>query len=224
MNEQEILERIKINSQILEGQAAIQEKLAVEHILKLLANGETFETLLKTYPWLEREDIQACLLYARQLVLQDQANPIHKQPKTLADLIAKIPQILEQIPYLKLLVLFGSRARGDHDPKSDWDFAFLCDGELRKQHETENLGFLRVWGILQKVYDLGDDQIDAVDMKVCSTVLAHSIARDGQVIYERESGEFERFQQQHLMNKEQLKILRQKQQEKLQATLEELRR
>jgi hypothetical protein len=74
------------------------------------------------------------------------------------------------------------------------------------------------------VYDLGDDQIDAVDMKVCSTVLAHSIARDGQVIYERESGEFERFQQQHLMNKEQLKILRQKQQEKLQATLEELRR
>jgi predicted nucleotidyltransferase len=54
----------------------------------------------------------------------------------LADLIAKIPQILEQIPYLKLLVLFGSRARGDHDPKSDWDFAFLCDEELHKQHAT----------------------------------------------------------------------------------------
>jgi uncharacterized protein (DUF433 family)/predicted nucleotidyltransferase len=224
MNEQTILERITINPQILEGKAVIQERLAVEHVLELLAAGETFETMVETYPWLEPEDIQACLLYARQLVLQEQTNPVHQQPKTLAELTAKIPQILEQIPYLKVLVLFGSRARGDHDPKSDWDFAFLCDEELRRQYEKGGWDYLRIWGILQQIYKLGDDQIDVVDMREASDVLAHNIARDGQLLYEHEPGEFERFQQEKLMSKEQLKVLRQEQREKLRATLEELRR
>jgi predicted nucleotidyltransferase len=35
------------------------------------------------------------------------------KPQTIDDLQAAIPKILEQVPYLKLLVLFGSRARGD---------------------------------------------------------------------------------------------------------------
>lgn len=30
----------------------------------MLAAGDTIETLLEAYPWLEREDIQACLVYA----------------------------------------------------------------------------------------------------------------------------------------------------------------
>ena len=38
--------------------------MAVEHVLGMLAAGDTAETLLKEYPWLEAEDIQACLLYA----------------------------------------------------------------------------------------------------------------------------------------------------------------
>ena len=224
MNKQAILERITINRQILDGKPVIQNRLTVEQILELLAAGETFETMVESYPWLEREDIQACLLYARQLVLQEQANPIHQQPRSLADLTAQIPQILEQAPYLKLLVLFGSRARGDHDPKSDWDFAFLCDEELRKQYEKGGWDYCRIWGILQQVYKLGDDQIDAVDMRTCSDVSAHNIAKDGQILYELEPGEFEQFQQQRLMSKDRLKALRQKQREELQATLEEFRR
>jgi predicted nucleotidyltransferase len=48
-------------------------------------------------------------------------------PQSSADIQAAIPQILEQVPYLKLLVLFGSRARGDAFPSSDWDFALLFD-------------------------------------------------------------------------------------------------
>lgn len=42
--------------------------LAVEHILGMLAAGDTIETLLEGYPWLEREDIKACLGYARRSV------------------------------------------------------------------------------------------------------------------------------------------------------------
>ncbi len=37
----------------------------------MLARGDTPETILEGYPWLEREDIQACLEYARRLVAQE---------------------------------------------------------------------------------------------------------------------------------------------------------
>ena len=39
-------------------------RIAVEHILSMLAAGDTPETILKEYPVLEPEDIQACLAYA----------------------------------------------------------------------------------------------------------------------------------------------------------------
>ncbi|QFS48522.1 DUF433 domain-containing protein [Nostoc sphaeroides] len=69
MNEQKLLERITINPQIFGGKPIVRgRRLAVEHILGMLAAGDTIETLLEGYPWLEREDVQACLVYARRLV------------------------------------------------------------------------------------------------------------------------------------------------------------
>ncbi|QHG18674.1 DUF433 domain-containing protein [Nostoc sp. ATCC 53789] len=69
MNEQKLLERITINPQIFGGKPIIRgRRLAVEHILGMLAAGDTIETLLEGYPWLEREDVQACLVYASRLV------------------------------------------------------------------------------------------------------------------------------------------------------------
>ncbi|MBC1235846.1 DUF433 domain-containing protein [Nostoc sp. 2RC] len=69
MNEQKLLERITVNPQIFSGKPIIRSRrLAVEHILGMLAAGDTIETLLEGYPWLEREDIQACLVYARRLL------------------------------------------------------------------------------------------------------------------------------------------------------------
>ena len=43
-------------------------RLAVEHVLGMLAAGDTPETILLGYPWLEAEDIRACPVYARRLV------------------------------------------------------------------------------------------------------------------------------------------------------------
>jgi uncharacterized protein (DUF433 family) len=34
----------------------------------MLAAGDSPETILERYPWLEPEDIQACLVYARRLL------------------------------------------------------------------------------------------------------------------------------------------------------------
>jgi uncharacterized protein (DUF433 family) len=66
IKEQELLDRIiTINPQIFGGKPIIRgRRLAVEHILGMLAAGDTTETLLDAYPWLESADIQACLLYA----------------------------------------------------------------------------------------------------------------------------------------------------------------
>ena len=48
---------------------------------------------------------------------------VNKSLLSIDDIKAKIPELLEQVPYLKLLVLFGSRARGDNQESSDWDYA-----------------------------------------------------------------------------------------------------
>jgi uncharacterized protein (DUF433 family) len=65
----DLLGRITINPKIFGGKPIIRgRRLAVEHVLGMLAAGDTAETLLEGYPWLEPEDIRACLLYARRYV------------------------------------------------------------------------------------------------------------------------------------------------------------
>ena len=49
---------------------------AVEHILGMLAAGDTQQTILEGYPWLEAEDIQTCLLYARKIVGHKRIEPL----------------------------------------------------------------------------------------------------------------------------------------------------
>ncbi|MDH5740790.1 MAG: DUF433 domain-containing protein [Nitrospira sp.] len=67
MNEQKLLERIVVNPQIFDGKPLIRGmRIAVEHVLGMLAAGDTAETILQEYPFLEREDIQACLLFAHR--------------------------------------------------------------------------------------------------------------------------------------------------------------
>lgn len=144
------------------------------------------------------------------------------KPQTIDDLQSAIPRILEQVPYLKLLVVFGSRARGDHFPSSDWDFALLFDEEIRKQYELGGgWNCYRSWVILQRILDLGDDEIDWVDLKDASNLLAHAIARDGAVIYESQPGLFEQFRQKSLMTPQQLKAIRREQKATITAALKQ---
>ena len=66
MSETDLLKRITVNPHIFGGKAIVRgRRLAVEHVLGMLAAGDTSETLLAAYPWLEPEDVRACLLYAR---------------------------------------------------------------------------------------------------------------------------------------------------------------
>jgi uncharacterized protein (DUF433 family) len=65
MTETELLNRIQVNPAIFGGKPVIRGlRIAVEHILGMLAAGDTPENILQEYPFLEPEDIQACLLFA----------------------------------------------------------------------------------------------------------------------------------------------------------------
>jgi uncharacterized protein (DUF433 family) len=60
-----ILQRITTNPAICGGKPCIRGlRFPVSRLLGLLAAGETPETILKSYPYLEKEDIQEALQYA----------------------------------------------------------------------------------------------------------------------------------------------------------------
>jgi uncharacterized protein (DUF433 family) len=68
-----IKERIVVNPEILVGEAIIKgTRVAVEFILDLLANDWSYETILKNYPQLKKEDILAAIDYARIIIKEEQ--------------------------------------------------------------------------------------------------------------------------------------------------------
>jgi uncharacterized protein (DUF433 family) len=76
MSDVELLKRITVNPKIFGGKPIIRgRRLAVEHVLGMLAAGDTPETILEGYPWLEPEDIRACLVYAHRLVAHERVEP-----------------------------------------------------------------------------------------------------------------------------------------------------
>lgn len=76
-DERRLLERVTVNPQIFGGKPIIRgHRLAVEHVLGMLAAGDSPETILEGYPWMEREDVLACLVYARRLVGHERVEPL----------------------------------------------------------------------------------------------------------------------------------------------------
>jgi len=57
-------------------------RLAVEHILGMMAAGDSSDIILEGYPWLEREDIQACLAYAHRIVAHERVEPLYRKTGT----------------------------------------------------------------------------------------------------------------------------------------------
>ena len=62
----ELLDRIVVVPGIFGGKPVIRgRRLAVEHVLAMLAAGDDEDTILRGYRWLEPDDIQACLVFAQ---------------------------------------------------------------------------------------------------------------------------------------------------------------
>jgi len=78
MKKKELLQRITVNPDVMVGKPILRGlRITVEQILNALAGGISVEELLEEYPELEREDIQAALVYASQLVHDEQVFVVH---------------------------------------------------------------------------------------------------------------------------------------------------
>jgi predicted nucleotidyltransferase len=95
----------------------------------------------------------------------------------------ELAAIAPRHPALDLLVLFGSRARGDARPDSDWDFAYLAGGSLDALALRADLADA-----------LGTDALDLVNLDRAGGLLRFRAARDGTALFERRPGLFARFQ------------------------------
>jgi uncharacterized protein (DUF433 family) len=76
MTETDLLARITVNPKIFGGKPIVRgQRIAVEHILGMLAAGDSPQDILAAYPYLEPGDIQACLVFARRLVGRERVEP-----------------------------------------------------------------------------------------------------------------------------------------------------
>jgi len=66
---EQIFDRIFIDSDICNGKPIIRGKrITVQSVMEFLSAGESAEEILKQYPSLEPEDINACMRYATELM------------------------------------------------------------------------------------------------------------------------------------------------------------
>lgn len=62
-------ERIVVDPKVLVGKPIVKgTRISVEFVIDLLARGWTVEQVLTEYDHLTREDIQACLCYASEML------------------------------------------------------------------------------------------------------------------------------------------------------------
>lgn len=70
-------ERITIDPSVLTGKPAVRgTRLGVDFILDLLAQGWSEAQILENYPQLTRDDLLACLAYARDRIRGERVFPL----------------------------------------------------------------------------------------------------------------------------------------------------
>ena len=81
MTDADLLARITVDPGIFGGKPIVRgRRLAVEHVLGMLEAGDDVETIFEGYAWLEREDVLACIAYARRLVAHESVEILPGKP------------------------------------------------------------------------------------------------------------------------------------------------
>jgi uncharacterized protein (DUF433 family) len=72
------LDRVELNPKVCNGKPVIKgTRIPVSVILDQIADGDSWDTIIKGYPELRREDIQAALLYASAVLDHTEVMEIH---------------------------------------------------------------------------------------------------------------------------------------------------
>ncbi|MBR7887558.1 nucleotidyltransferase domain-containing protein [Marinomonas sp. A79] len=95
--------------------------------------------------------------------------------------LALLEKLAKEQPEIKVVWLYGSRAKGNAEEDSDYDLAVAYDFTALKKHDYPNDELAYHWS--QKT----SQKISVVDINQVPTALAYSVINDGNVIYCRES-------------------------------------
>jgi predicted nucleotidyltransferase len=103
---------------------------------------------------------------------------------TAADgaIVERLGEIARRHRGLQLLVLFGSRARGEATARSDWDLGYLGEPSLDRDGLLADL-----------VAAAGTQALDLVDLDRAGGLVRFRAARDAVVLFEAGDGAFARF-------------------------------
>ena len=78
--QKDLLNRIIVDPAVLAGKPIVKgTRLAVEHILDLLGEGMAYELIIEEYSQLKKEDILACILFAREVIVDSTYTPLFIQ-------------------------------------------------------------------------------------------------------------------------------------------------
>ena len=95
--------------------------------------------------------------------------------ENLEAISALAPEISEQLPYLQMLILFGSRATGKATDTSDFDIAVSYDEDLQEKFTKDKpYGFIEAYSVIPKVLGINSDRLDIVDLGHYSDVSMRS--------------------------------------------------
>ncbi|MEM1124980.1 MAG: DUF433 domain-containing protein [Bacteroidota bacterium] len=77
MNEKLLSRRITLNPKVCKGKPTIRNmRFTVAQMLELLAGGMNMEEILADYPYIEKEDVWACLWYAARIANAQNVLPL----------------------------------------------------------------------------------------------------------------------------------------------------
>jgi uncharacterized protein (DUF433 family) len=81
MPSHQLLQRIVVNPAILTGKLTVRgTRVTVSMVIGMMAAGHTPEAFLKLYPYLEADDIRACLTYAHAVLAGDSLEAVRVVP------------------------------------------------------------------------------------------------------------------------------------------------
>jgi len=95
-----------------------------------------------------------------------------------SDLPYRFIDRLKALPFVEAIYLYGSRARGDHSPRSDIDLAILCPSASRKD-------WLKIIEIIEESDTLLEIDCVRLDELKDGDRLREKILRQGRKLYQK---------------------------------------
>jgi uncharacterized protein (DUF433 family) len=131
VSEETLLSRITADPAIFGGKPIIRgRRLAVEHVLGMLTAGDSPETILSDYTWLDPDDVRACLVYDRLRGGPRTRRASAFQPRCKGRPQALVSAALDSMAALEATLKTTCRSSGQPPIRQSIDQAVRCRRRL----------------------------------------------------------------------------------------------